>query len=221
MQTRTQQLPGRRRSLRLALATLLAAGALTSAPLHAQARRGSIYNPDKGPIGLVANKSARRVGDLVTIMINESQDIKNDEKADMKKSSDLSYELLNFNLKPNTFNVLPAIQSDSADNFAGTAKYEKKGQFSARLTAVVMDILPNGNMVVKGRREIRVDQERKVIEFSGVVRRFDVRADNTIQSELVADARVNYSGSGPMTKSTNRTGFGSWVRNALAWLWPF
>ncbi|MFT4540793.1 MAG: flagellar L-ring protein precursor FlgH [Planctomycetota bacterium] len=208
-------------TLRFALASLLVLAGLSSEVLHAQARRGSIYNPNRGPIGLVANKSARRVGDLVTIIINETQDIKNDEKADLKKGSDLKYELLNFDLKPNAFNVLPGFESGRSDNFAGTAKYEKKGQFTARLTAVVMDVLPSGNMVVRGRREIRIDQERKVIEFSGVVRKYDVRADNTIQSELVADARVNYSGSGPMTKSTNRTGLGNWLRNAVAWLWPF
>lgn len=201
--------------------TLLVLAFLLGGPLRAQARRGSIYDPRRGPIGLVANKSARKTGDLVTIIISESQNIKNDEKADLKKASDLSYKLLDFNIKPNAFNVLPSFGGSGTDNFAGTAKYEKKGTFTARLTAVVTDVLPNGNLVVQGRREIRIDQERKVIEFSGVVRRYDVRADNTIQSELVADARVNYSGTGPLTKTTNRRGFGSWFRDAIAWLWPF
>ena len=55
----------------------------------------------------------------------------------------------------------------------------------------------------------------------GIVRHYDVRPDNTVQSELVADARVSYSGSGPLTKSTNRYGLGGWLHDALAWLWPF
>ncbi|MDP6367987.1 MAG: flagellar basal body L-ring protein FlgH, partial [Planctomycetota bacterium] len=99
--------------------------------------------------------------------------------------------------------------------------YEKKGAFTARLTAVVIDSLPNGNLVVSGRREIHIDKEIKVLEFSGVLRRYDIAADNTVESELVANAMVRYSGSGPLTRSTNRVGLGGWLHDAVAWLWPF
>ncbi|MFN0244669.1 MAG: flagellar basal body L-ring protein FlgH [Planctomycetota bacterium] len=187
----------------------------------AQARRGSIYNPDLGPQGLVANKTAARIGDLITVVIEESQDVKNEETSDLEKSTDLSYAITNFDVKPNAFNVLPALAAESEDNFKGTANYKKKGTFTARLTAVVVDTLPNGNLVVNGRREIRIDQEVKVIEFSGIVRRYDIRADNSITSELVANARVGYTGSGPLTNSTNRSGLGGWIHDALGWLWPF
>jgi len=201
--------------LTIAALLLLAGGA------RAQARMGSIYNPDRGPVGLASNKTARRVGDLVTIIIREEQQITNDERADLLRASDLNYQLLNFDINPATFNTLPGIESETEDNFNGQARYLKNGQFAARMTAIVVDVLPGGNLVVQGRREIRVDQERKVIEFSGIVRRYDVQANNTVQSELVADARVSYTGTGPLTNTTNRRGFGSWVRNALAWLWPF
>jgi flagellar basal body L-ring protein FlgH len=60
-----------------------------------------------------------------------------------------------------------------------------------------------------------------VIEFSGVVRRYDIRADNTVLSEMVANARVSYVGHGPLTNSTNRHGLGGFVHDALDWLWPF
>lgn len=202
----------------LIFATLLIVLA-TSA--FAQARRGSIYDPDQGPYGLVANKTAARLGDLVTVVISESQDVKNEESSDLKKETDLRYAIENFDIAPEAFNVLPALQASSDDEFKGTANYKKKGTFTARLTAVVVDTLPNGNLVVNGRREIRIDQEVKVIEFSGVVRRYDIQPDNTITSELVANAKVAYTGSGPLTKSTNRYGLGGWLHDALAWLWPF
>jgi len=203
------------------LASLVLALGCTLALASAQSRTGSIYNPDHGPVGLVGNKIARMPGDLITVQISESQDLKNEEKTDLAKSTDLNYELLNFNIKPNAFSTLPGLQGGTTDNFAGNAKYEKKGTFKARLAAIVMDTLPNGNLVIKGRREIRLDDEIKVIEFSGVVRRFDILPDNTIQSELVADARVSYTGNGPLTKSTNRTGISGWFRDVLAWIWPF
>ncbi|TDJ70829.1 MAG: flagellar basal body L-ring protein FlgH [Planctomycetota bacterium] len=202
---------------------VLALGALLGAPADglAQARMGSIYDASRGPVGLLANKTARRVGDLLTIIISETQDLKNEEKTDLKKATDLDYQLLNFDISPDTFNTLPALVAESTDTFTGTANYEKKGKFSARLTAVVMDTLPGGNLVVKGRREIRIDGEVKTIEFSGIVRRYDVLPNNTVESELVANARVSYVGAGPLTKSTNRYGLGGWFHDAIAWLWPF
>ncbi len=187
----------------------------------AQGRRGSIYDPDQGPFGLVANKVGSRVGDLVTIVINESQDVKSEESSDLSKTTNLKYELVNFDLKPNAFDPLPQVEATSDDGLKGTANYKKKGSFTARVTAVVVDVLPNGNMVVNGRREIRIDKETKLIEFSGIVRRYDIAADNSVASELVANAKVCYVGSGPLTDGTNRVGLGALVHDAIAWVWPF
>jgi flagellar L-ring protein precursor FlgH len=194
---------------------------LLALPASAQARRGSIYDPDQGPFGLVANKTASRLGDLVTVVISESQDVKNEETSDLQKETNLKYKLDNFDVAPNAFNVLPGLEANSNDKLKGTANYTKKGKFTARLTAVVVDTLPNGNLVVAGRREIRIDHETKLIEFSGVVRRYDIGADNSVVSELVANAKVAYTGNGPLTNATNRQGLGGWIHDALAWLWPF
>jgi len=215
-------------NIRRPLLALLALGIL-GAPAAAlllqqspvQGRRGSIYDPDEGPFGLVANKVGSRVGDLVTIVINESQDVKSEESSDLTKETTLDYRLTNFNIKPNAFNPLPAVAATSQDDLKGTANYKKKGTFTARVTAVVVDVLPNGNLVVNGRREIRIDKETKLIEFSGIMRRYDIEADNSIASELVANAKVCYVGNGPLTESTNRTGLGALLHSAIAWVWPF
>ena len=209
-----------KKTYRIALLGLMALTSFSTDAV-AQRRAGSIYNPDQGPFGLVADRTARRPGDLVTIVISENQDVRNEETTDISTQKGLDYELSAFNLKANMFSTLPTVESGTEDTFRGSANYEKTGTFSARMTAVVVDTLPNGNLVVNGRREIRVDQEVKVIEFSGIVRRFDIASDNSVQSELVADARVNYSGSGPLTRATNRHGLGGFLHDALAWLWPF
>ena len=200
----------------LALLVTVATGGSASAQ-----RMGSIYNSHAAPLRPIANKTAHRIGDLVTVIISETQDIKNEEKTALTKESDLRYQLLNFNVKPEAFNPLPEISTRKADSFTGDATYEKKGAFKARLTAIVMDTLPNGNLVIQGRREVRVDGEVKVLEFSGIVRRYDVTSANTIESEMVADARVTYTGTGPMTRATNRLGLSGWLHDALDWLWPF
>jgi flagellar L-ring protein precursor FlgH len=162
---------------------------------NAQSRPGSIYDPSRGPIGLVQDKTARRVGDLVTVIVFEEADISSEDSADSAKATSLNYELANFDIKADAF--------------------------EARVTAMVVDVLPNGNLVLNGRREIRVDKQTKLIEFSGVVRKYDVTSANTVSSSMVADARISYVGSGPSTNATQRRGIGAWIHDALDWLWPF
>ena len=200
---------------------LLFLAAPFASPGAAQGRPGSIYDPDAGPVNMIADKTARRPGDLVTVLIAENQDIKNEETSQLRKATTLDYKLDSFDIKPGAFDPLPRVAASSQDDFNGTANYEKNGEFTARITAMVMDVLPNGNLVIKGRREIQVDYETKVIEFSGVVRRFDVKADNTVTSELVADARVSYTGEGQLTDTTSRRGLGNIIHRAIIWLWPF
>jgi flagellar L-ring protein precursor FlgH len=194
---------------------------LVGPALCAQGRVGSIYDPDQGPMSMIADKTARRPGDLITVLIVETQNVRNEETSELRRSTTLDYALENFDIDPDAFDPLPGLAASSQDDFNGTANYEKKGELKARITALVMDVLPNGNLVIKGRREIRIDYETKVIEFSGIVRRYDVQADNTILSELVADARVSYSGEGTLTDTTNRVGLGGWLHRAIVWLWPF
>lgn len=203
-----------------AFVTLLASGCL-GLPCLAQGRPGSIYNPMRGPQSAISDKTARKPGDLVTIIISEEQVVNNQETSTLTKSTSLDYHLTNFDLKPNVFSTLPGLTAASQDDFTGTANYRKNGTFEARITAIVMDVLPNGNMVLKGRREIRVDKETKLIEFSGMIRSYDVLPNNTIASELVAEAKISYQGRGALTDGTNRTGIGSVVHAFISWIWPF
>ncbi len=200
---------------------LLFALLVLATPLAAQGRPGSIYDPQQGPMNMIADKTARRPGDLITVLVVENQAVKNEETSQLRRGNTLDYALTAFDIKPDAFNPLPRLAATSKDDFNGTANVEKSGEFTARITAIVMDVLPNGNLVLKGRREIKIDAETKVIEFSGVVRRFDVRADNTVLSELVADARVSYTGEGQLTDTTTRRGIGGLIHRAIIWLWPF
>lgn len=206
--------------MRRLLALALCAAALC-ADASAQARPGSIYDPGLGPNGLIAEKTAFRKGDIVTVVIAETQNVQNNESSDLSRATNLNYKLNVWDIDPDFFDPLPKVDADSSDGFVGSAKYQKSGNFRARLAAVVVDTLPNGNLVVSGRREIRIDRETKLIEFTGIVRRWDIAADNTVQSELVANAEIVYRGQGPLTDSTERIGLGGWLHRAWAWIWPF
>ena len=194
---------------------------LLASSLGAQDRAGSIYQPDQGPQSIIGAKTAFRRGDIVTVVIQENQSVTNAEASDLSRGTNLNYRLNVFDINPSTFDPLPKVAADSADSVSGSANIQKKGAFEARLASVVVDVLPNGNMIVNGRREIRVDQETKLIEFSGIVRRYDITNENTIQSELVANAEIRYRGDGPLTDATERYGLGGVVHRWIGWLWPF
>lgn len=185
---------------------------------------GSIYNPDRGPRGIIADKTAHSTGDILTVVIAESTDINNQDSQDLSRSSSLDFQLTNFDIRPETFGVsgpLPRVAGDTNSNYQGAASQQRSGSFMARIAVVVVDVLPNGNLIISGRREIRVDSETKLIEFTGIVRRYDVRPDNTVESELVANAEIVYRGTGPMTEHTNRRGLSRAVHSLLLWVWPF
>src|SRR5689334_14941189 len=92
-----------------------------SLPMFAlQDRPGSIYKPDRGPTSMIHDKIATRVGDLVTVVISESQILKNEESTDLSRATNLNYKLNLFDVKPNAFTVLPKVDADSTDGFVGS-----------------------------------------------------------------------------------------------------
>jgi flagellar L-ring protein precursor FlgH len=80
-----------------------------------------------------------------------------------------------------------------------------------------MDVLPNGNFLIEGRRNVKVNHEDQIIVLEGTVRPRDITADNLVNSSLIADARITYSGKGVIS-DRQRPG---WLMNALDFAWPF
>lgn len=178
----------------------------------------SIWQNTTNRRSLYADSSARRVGDLLTVQIQESQVIQNNESSKLEKDSSLTAAIEDFDIKPNAFNTpLPSVATTSESEFEGSATYNKNGSFRTNLTVMVIDVLPNGNMVIEGSRDIQIDREHKRIRISGIVRPRDVSTGNSVTSSQVAQARISYEGSGPLTQSTNR----SWFDRILMFVWPF
>jgi flagellar L-ring protein precursor FlgH len=190
---------------------------LVLALLAATAAAQSLWNPDRPSPSLFSDTTARAAGDVLTIVINEKQTVKNKEDTELQKTTSLDAALTNFDVLPNAFNPLPSVAGNSDRQFDGEAKYDKEGNFETRLSAIVIDVQPNGNLVVEGRRRIVIDKETKCIRVTGIVRPYDVTNANTVYSWQVANASIAYEGSGPLTRSTNR-GF---LGELLDFVWPF
>ena len=91
----------------------------------------------------------------------------------------------------------------------------------ARIAVMVIDVLPNGNLVVSGKREITVDDETRTLQISGIVRPRDIKSDNTVKSDQVADARVSIVAKGGGSHYTTRGPVSQFVHTVIWFFWPF
>ena len=213
------------------LPTAWTLAALALLPPRAEA--DSLWQRGKAnPVSLVSDNRARRVGDIVTIVIDEKQKVKNDENSKTEKNSDATGTLVfqpaqkltsEVNKLPgvdgfdNPLDALLPIELKSDRNFEGKANYDKEGSFTTRITAIVLDVQPNGNLVVEGKRRVVIDDEEKWMTVTGLVRNFDVTPDNTVASALVANAQVKYNSAGPLAQNTKR----GWLDRFIDYIWPF
>lgn len=166
---------------------------------------------------LISDNRARAVGDVVTVVIDEDQTVENSENVKQDESSSAKADVTTFTPAPDLPGEILPVEWSSERSYAGQADFKKKGNFETRITAVVTDVMPNGNLVVEGRRKVVLDGEEKWMTLSGVVRPFDIDAENTVKSELVANATITYESSGPLAQATKK----GWFERLIDWLWPF
>jgi len=142
---------------------------------------------------------ARGVGDLVTIVIVE--EARASQSATTKTGKEASVEigpwggLLAQLVGPE---LTLSLQAGAQDRLEGGGTTTRGGSLRARMTARVVEVLPNGNLVIEGHQSIRVNGEEQEIVVSGIVRPQDIRPDNTVLSTHVADARIVFQGSGTL-----------------------
>jgi flagellar L-ring protein precursor FlgH len=189
-----------------------------------QPEEGSLW-VERGGLGeMFIDQKARRVGDIVTIKIVEAASASNKASTNTDRKSDLSIGLTNFfNLEqrfPSTrkfFNPFSPVESTYDSQFEGAGSTVRSGALEAYITARIVQQLPNGNVIIEGNREVRVNNENQIITLTGMVRPKDISADNIILSTYIADARIAYSGSG-VVNDRQRPG---WLTRILDIVWPF
>jgi len=189
---------------------------------------GSIWaKRDKNMKDLYADDVARQIGDILTIKVAEDSKVDNKAKRDMKKETDRSTTFgggPNFTPKGTLDRFLPEQllpgfdMTASADNeLKSKADYKDERKFEDLVSVVVMDILPNHNLIVMGTRSRNIAGDIQTIEVSGIVRPSDIAFDNTVKSEQVADFRIVTKNSGvsaPYTKP-------GWLGKIFDAVWPF
>src|SRR5690625_1434465 len=149
---------------------------------------------------MYSDQKARSVGDLVTLIIVEQAQAS--QSASTNTGSDGKVQVGPIALA-DIVPVIPPISAGGSDSAAARGSTTRGGSLNARMTAKVVEVLPNGNLVIEGRQTIIVNNEEQVIVVSGQVRSKDVAPDNTVLSTFVADATIRYEGTGPVGDKQN------------------
>jgi flagellar L-ring protein precursor FlgH len=181
---------------------------------------GSIWaKRDKNMQTVYADDVARGIGDILTIQIAEESTVDNKAKRDLQKATSRSSD---FDGEMNIDHLLPSIPgftmgAESSNTVSGKADFKDERSFEDSVSVVVLDVLPNGNLVVLGTRDRNIAGDIQTIEVSGIVRPSDIAFDNTVKSEQVANFRIVTKNSGI---SAAYTGPG-WFGRILDILWPW
>ena len=189
-----------------------------------QADEGAIYVEASAFTDLFVNPKAKRVGDIITIKIVENSSASNNATTTTGRSSTLTGQLnsfFNFENKYTTgqdkFNPFGAVNGGIESDFEGNGTTSRSGDLSAYITARIIEILPNGNFVISGTREVQINNEKQYIVLRGIIRARDISSNNVILSTYISDAKIAYSGSG-IVDDRQKPG---WMANFLNKAWPF
>ena len=153
------------------------------------------------------DQRAAQVGDLVTIVVamGDSADVENATTATRAGSQTEGMPSL-LGLQASISHLFaqttPAslVSTNNATNLAGNGVIKRKDNVAVRLAGEVTQVLPNGNLVVMARQEVRVNSELREMDVSGIVRPQDIASDNTVQHDRLAEARISYGGRGTLTQ---------------------
>ncbi len=153
------------------------------------------------------DQRAARVGDIltVTIQINDKAQMQNNTSRTRDGSDSmgipnlLGLESSTNNILPNTVSPASLISATGKTSSAGTGQIQRQEQINLQVAALIVQVLPNGNMVVQGKQEVRVNNEVRELTLTGIIRPEDINSANTISYEKIAEARVSYGGRGNLS----------------------
>lgn len=192
-------------------------------------KNGSLYHAGEG-LSLFDDSRAHKIGDIITINLEEKFDAKKKDEAKYNKANTQDYgvntPLTMFGQTPISPISAPfatgsptgiGIGYGSTGTFAGKSDVKQNSSLTGSIAVTVVEVIQNGNLVIRGEKWITIHEGEEVIRFAGIIRPQDIRPDNTIDSEKVADVRLIYKDNG-ISGDTNRPGAAT---QFLSKYWPF
>jgi len=166
------------------------------------------YHPNSlwrnGSRAFFNDQRAHQIGDILTVKVNINDTAQFQDQTNVSRSTTEDSEVTNFlganALPPAAKNFLPGslLTANSNSQSNGTGTINRQDQLVTNVAAVVTQVLPNGNMVIEGKQEVRLNYEMRELIVAGVVRPEDIQSDNAIDMSKIAEARLAYGGRGQL-----------------------
>lgn len=180
---------------------------------------------DVGHRGLLNDLRAKQVGDLVTVNIVETSSASKKATTRTGRESSINAGISNLmgyeeklgKIGGPLFDNETLLKASMTNDFSGSGETSRNETMTASITATVVEVVPNGNLMIRGTREVGVNNENQLITLTGIIRPSDISPDNTILSSYIADARITYSGRGAVSDK-QRPG---WLLRVVDFVWPF
>jgi len=187
---------------------------------------GSIFGQGDSP--LFSDHKAMHINDIVTVSISENASSSSSAAKQLNKSDESALGGGLFSSAGANSGVSSALgklngysnigfESKSNSTFKGQGSATKDAKFTTTISARIIKVLENGNYFISGRREILIDDQKQIIQISGVVRPYDIDQNNNINSSKISDAKILYKTQGDVDRAANQ-GWGTQIIQAI---WPF
>jgi flagellar L-ring protein precursor FlgH len=168
------------------------------------------------------DSKARCVGDLLTVVVAQETDVTTRETRGLGKSSSVNEAFslegkAGGGFQDQASNAGLDLSNSANRKFDGSASFRSNQEFTDRMTVTVMDVLPNGNLIVSGRRQVTVAGDDQTLVLTGVIRAIDIGPDNTVSSRAISELRLLYESTGTNQRFTRQ----GWMGRAANKLWPF
>lgn len=162
---------------------------------------------------LFTDHKAHAIGDLITVLIVESSSASNKAKTTTEKKTEASTDGT-AGIGPLDFIPMWGASGQDQLKYDGKGQTEKYGSLRAKMTVTVLEVMPNGDLVIEGNRLVKIDNEEETLFLSGTVRSRDIADDNTIYSYQIANAQISTKSKGTVTNG-HRPGF---ITRLINWI---
>ncbi|MFT5698011.1 MAG: flagellar L-ring protein precursor FlgH [Desulforhopalus sp.] len=184
---------------------------------------GSLWNQNNG--SMFTDRKAQRVGDIVTVLISESSSASKAATTSTSRETNMSASISNFFGLENSdawngYNPIDLenlVNADFANGFDGSGSTSRTEDLTASLTTQVVGQYPNGQLKIRGGKEVMVNNEVQMIYLTGIVRPVDITAANTVSSAKILNVRISYTGKGSISDKQKP----GWAMRVLDNIWPF
>lgn len=166
---------------------------------------GGLFNPYSSNNGLYTDTRAHKVGDLISVELEERTSASKNAGTTLGKSNDINLGAWSIGGRPVTVGGYDtSVGVNNSSNFSGASDANQSNSLNGNISVSVVKVLANGNLVVRGEKWLMLNNGNEYIRVTGIVRSEDVSSDNTVSSQRIANARIQYGGTGDFADTQER-----------------